>query len=281
MASWTPQVKVHGTKLLRRAESSSGDAGLAQAATAYENWSSRSMGVTGRDPENIAELVLLLNSYKDEVEPIFDRRPNSAQEVLQSSIIEEFFEYLFGPLQLEMGPSGVCKPSDGYLDLAFHPKTFESLLSLPDHTLGHKDHDFVIGSRCMLTIRAEGRDGSTENDIVIPAVALETKRYLERNMLDECSGTAAKVKRATPYCLFLVVAEYLKMDDARPELSRIDEVYVLRRQRNSDRLAKDFVPNPICAELVTDIYDQVMRHLRRVWWDPESALTSGKLFSYR
>ena len=98
-------------------------------------------------------------------------------------------------------------------------------------------------------------------------------------MLDECSGTAEKVKKATPYCLYFVVAEFLKMDDAAPEMSRIDEIYVLRKQRNSERLAENFIPKPIDASLVVDIYRQVQRHLTRVWWDPQSALTVGKAFN--
>ena len=59
------------------------------------------------------------------------------------------------------------------------------------------------------------------------------------------------------------------------------EVYVLRKQRNSDRLTDDFVPNPISTKLVLDLHQQVATHLRRIWWDPESALTTGKLFSFR
>lgn len=97
-------------------------------------------------------------------------------------------------------------------------------------------------------------------------VAIECKRYLERNMLDECSGTAEKFKKATPYCLYIIVSEFLKMDNASPELSRIDEIYVLRKQRNSERLADGFVPNPIYGDLVVEIYRQVQRHLSRVWW---------------
>ena len=91
--------------------------------------------------------------------------------------------------------------------------------------------------------------------MVVPAVAIECKRYLERNMLDECSGTAERVKRATPYCLYVVVSEYLKMDNARPELSRIDEIYVMRKQRNSERGASDFVAKPIDHTLVFDLYE--------------------------
>jgi hypothetical protein len=281
MAEWEPKTFIHGSKLLRKAERAQQDSGLQTAVVAYERWKTESLSVVGRDPAEIEKLVGHLNTYKDCVEPIFDLRPNSAQEVLQSSIIEEFFEYLFGPLQVEMGAGGICQPSPAYLDLVFHPKTFSSLTTRPDYTIGRKDHDFVIGAKYLITLQVDGRGEQTEDSFVIPAVALETKRYLERNMLDECAGTAARVKRATPYCLFLVIAEFLKMDDARPELSRIDEVYILRRQRNSARLDKNFIPNPISAELVGDIYVQVLTHLRRIWWDPASALTTGKLFSYR
>jgi hypothetical protein len=99
-------------------------------------------------------------------------------------------------------------------------------------------------------------------------------------MLDECSGTAARVKAATPYCLYVVVAEYLKMDDCRPELSKIDEIYVLRKQRNSERLAVGFKPNPIDSILVWDLHEMVAKHLSKIWWDPESGVRVGKMFNY-
>jgi hypothetical protein len=99
-------------------------------------------------------------------------------------------------------------------------------------------------------------------------------------MLDECAGTAEKIKKATPYCKYFVVAEYLKMDDASPEISLIDEIYVLRKQRNSARLEPGFVPNPIYAELVAEIYADCLAHLRRIWWDPQSGFTIGKVFNF-
>ncbi len=281
MSEWQLQTRVHGSKLRRKAETNAQDTGLQSALNAYEDWTKGSMSIEGREKEDVERLVQLLNTYKNSVESIFDARENSAQEVLQSSILEEFLEYLFGPLQKKMTGVGVCRPSASYLDLVFHPRDFKTLTRLPEFTIGHKDHDFVIGSTCLITLQIEGQDEKSKASFVIPAVALEAKRYLERNMLDECAGTAARVKRATPYCMYLVIAEYLKMDDARPELSRIDEVYVLRRQRNSERLKKDFVPNPIAADLVYEMYRQVLSHLRRIWWDPDSALTTGRLFSFK
>src|ERR1044071_7295020 len=87
-----PELYIHGNKLRRKAK---GNDDLRPALEAYEVWRTRSLEITGREQENIYELVNLLNQYKDAVEPIFDSRANSAQEVLQPSILEEFFEYLF------------------------------------------------------------------------------------------------------------------------------------------------------------------------------------------
>lgn len=272
-----PQTYVHGSKLHNKALSSPS---LKTLLPYYEKWKTDSLAITGRTDADIGKLVQLLNAYKNLVEPTLDARDNSAQEVLQPSILEEFFEYLFCRLDDELKLSLLRRPDSGYIDLAFNPRSLNQLVTSPEYTIKRKDHDFVIGTGLELSMRVPGAASTQDDFIVVPAVAIECKRYLERNMLDECSGTAEKVKKATPYCLYFVVAEYLKMDDAAPELSRIDEIYILRKQKNSDRLGKDFVPNPIDAALVVDIYQSVLRHLTRVWWDPQSALTTGKAFNF-
>jgi hypothetical protein len=273
-----PELYVHGSKLRRKVVESPD---LNVALDAYERWKAKSLKITGRGRKHILLLVTALNEYKSSVEPIFDARPNSAQEVLQPSILEEFFEYLFCRIDEVIGEKVLRRPASGYLDLIFNPKDINALVSAPEYTIRRKDHDFVIGSIINIGFSADGSSSITDDQVIIPAVALECKRYLERNMLDECSGTAERIKRATPYCLYLVVAEYLKMDDCSPELSRIDEIYVLRKQRNLERGHVGFVANPIDGELVWDLYEKVVRHLARIWWDPASALTTGKLFNFR
>ena len=273
-----PVVYAHGSKLARKRDS---DAGLEPIVQAYRRWRDESLAVGARDEAGIHKLVGLLNTYKDTVEPVLDGRLNSAQEVLVSSILEEFFEYLFVNVDSAVGETlPVRYPEKGFLELAFHPKSIRSLVRSPEYTIKTKDHDFVLGGAATLSIQSKVSEAVTKEEIVIPAVALECKRYLERNMLDECAGTASRVKRATPYCLYVVVAEYLKMDESSPELTEIDEIYVLRKQRNSDRATTDFVPKPIDGGLVVDLYGMIIRHLRRIWWDPASALTTGKLFNF-
>ena len=272
-----PQLYIHGTKLQNKVVTCPE---LAPLWDEYVKWRDNSLSVSGRDRDSVDHLVELLNQYKSRVEPVLDRRPNSAQEVLQPSILEEFFEYLFCRIEQQVGEQLLRRPSSAFIDLVFNPKDLHSLANRPDHTIRRKDQDFIIGSSVVITFTVEGKKETTNDTVVVPAVAIECKRYLERNMLDECSGTAEKVKKATPYCLYFVVAEYLKMDDCRPELSKIDEIYVLRKQRNSDRLVKDFKPNPIHPELIWDIYARVMMHLKKLWWNPDSALTTGKLFNF-
>jgi hypothetical protein len=246
----------------------------------YEEWKSESLKITSRSHNDIDKLVKLLNDYKNYVEPVFDGRKNSAQEVLQPSILEEFFEYLFCTIKSEIGIDLLRSPARGYVDLIFNPSDTKKLVEAPQYTIRRKDHDFVIGATAQITIQGQSSKQSSTESIVIPALAIECKRYLERNMLDECAGTAAKVKSATPYCKYFVVAEYLKMDNASPEISLIDEIYVLRRQRNSERLSPDFKPKPIHSDLIIDLYERCMEHIRRVWWHPESALEIGKVFNF-
>jgi hypothetical protein len=271
-----PQFYTHGSKLKNKLQE---NPELRPVYEEYVKWKEGSLSVTQRNQEAVLSLVQLLNEYKSSAEPQLDQRQNSAQEVLQPSIIEEFFEYLFCNIEDELSEKLLRGPSSAFIDLVFNPRNLHSLATSPEYTLRRKDHDFVIGSTVTLTFSIEGVAGVTQDSVVVPAVAIECKRYLERNMLDECSGTAEKVKKATPYCLYFIVAEYLKMDDCRPELSKIDEIYILRRQRNSDRLAKNFIPNPIYGDLVWDVYSRVLAHLGRIWWDPNSALETGKLFN--
>jgi len=276
VAEPVPRIFSHGTKLRKKALS---DHSLEPLLQHYQAWKDKSLAVEGREADDVNRLTNLLNEYKNIVEPIFDSRPNSAQELLQSSIIEEFLEYLFCRLDSSLKiPIPVREPASGYLELVFHPKRLASLVASPEYTARTKDHDFVIGGKVNLTIKGHfSKEGATD-EIIIPAIAFECKRYLERNMLDECAGTAEMVKRATPYCRYVVVAEYLKMDEALPELTKIDQIFVLRKQRNSDRITKDFVAKPIDGKLVSELYEETVQHLKRIWWDPESVLKTGKLF---
>lgn len=101
-------------------------------------------------------------------------------------------------------------------------------------------------------------------------------------MLDSCAGTAKRLKSAMPYCLYLVVSEYMKMEDAYPELTEIDELFILTRKSNSDRLSnnqKGLPPYAIGNDLIRDIFVMIDTHLAKVWWSPEDALSRGRVIA--
>lgn len=270
-----PQVYTHGARLRRKAESNQT---LQSALEHYERWQRDMLAVHGRTREDIESLTQLLNRYKNAVEPIFDSRSNSAQEGLQPSILEEFLGYLFSNVADEVGVDLLRRPASSFIGLIFNPRNVQSLVSGPEFTIRQKDHDFVLGACVTMSLTVEGSDTGRSDRLVVPAVAIECKRYLERNMLDECAGTAERIKKATPYCRYIVVSEFLKLDHALPELSLIDEIYVLRKQKNLERRSGGTL-NPIYPELIIHLYNDVIDHLKRVWWDPESGLTSGRVFN--
>lgn len=272
-----PTRYIHGNKLTRKAKSNSD---LLVALEYYNQWKLKSLAVQNRNEQDVRKLTDYLNEYKQQVEPIFDSRKNSAQEVLQPSILEEFISYLFCNLDDQFNMKFYRDMGSSFYDMIIHPCSLKSMSSKPEFTMRKKDQDFVIGFQGGISLKIDSCELIQEQKILIPAVAIECKRYLERNMLDECSGTADKIKSATPYCKFYVVAEYLKMDDASPKKTRIDEIYILRHQKNSDRLKEDFQPNHVDWRLVWDLYSNVFEHLSSIWWDKNSGLSIGKVFNF-
>ena len=99
-------------------------------------------------------------------------------------------------------------------------------------------------------------------------------------MLDSCAGTAKRLKEAAPYSLYFVVSEYMKMKTATPELTSIDEVYILCKATNASRQSEKegHVAN-IDPVLVEDFTSRIKKHLNARWWNPEEALDSGKIIN--
>jgi len=238
----------------------------------------------------INQLTELLNNYRATALPVLEARDNSGQENLRSSIVEEFFQLLLYPLIEEVRKNHEAAlalgKANSYVSLTFTPKSFISLFEKPTPSVHTKDQDFVLGCAVQLVSRIKSSDKKKQiasesiMNVVVPVVAIECKTYIERNMLDSCAGTAKRLKSAMPYCLYLVVAEYMKMDDAYPELTDIDEIFILTRASNSDRLrtrTQGLVTHNIGADLVYEIFKLVQCHLNKIWWSPEEALKRGRI----
>lgn len=232
--------------------------------------------------EDVKRMVNALNCYRAIAIPEFDKLRNAGQKALGYTIMEEFFYLFFLSYMKYKGINHdnlFLGKGNSYVSLSFTPKSFEDIFNNIAPYIHTKDQDFVLGISMSIGV-ASGDTTSEGTDTVLPIVAIECKTYLERNMLDSCANTASRLKRAMPYCIYMVAAEYMKMEEASPDLTDIDEVYILCRAKNSEREARkrsQQAPFDIDYMLIIDLLRRVERHLSKVWWNPEDAVSSGKI----
>lgn len=250
---------------------------------AYQQYRSEVDAITTLTHDDIIKMVNALNNYRILAVPTFDKLENAGQVALGYTIMEEFFYLLFSKkmqlMHIEHNNLFVGK-GNSYVSLSFAPSSFSKLFGTPNAYIHTKDQDFMLGANVEISISADGSE--KRETTVIPVVAIECKTYLERNMLDSCAATAGRLKNAMPYCIYIVASEYMKMLDAPPELTDIDEVYILCRAKNAERLQRqkdNLPPLAIDAELVYDLYQRVERHLNAIWWKPEDAIENGKIIN--
>jgi len=272
---------VHG-ELLQRKSSNGPD--LQKIYENYKEFLCETEQLSVVNDESVKALVEAFNKYRTNSLHLIESRKNSGQENIRSSMLEEFFCHLFVDLIqdiLEKQPNNLfLGKANSYVDLTFSPSSFKSIFVEPAPYFHSKDQDFVLGVSLSVTVKSDSKEYS--EDIIVPVVAIECKTYIERNMLDSCSGTASRLKSAMPYCIYIVASEYMKLKDELPELSDINEIYILCKATNSDRQAFSKAKSPphkIDDQLVVELFNKVKGHLNSVWWQPEKALETGKIIN--
>jgi len=250
---------------------------------AYESYRATIDSVDTLNHDGIDAIVQALNLYRSIALPVFDKMDNAGQKALGYTIMEEFFYLLFSKHISSMGVTHdnlFVGKGNSYVSLSFTPSSFSNVFEYPSAYIHTKDQDFVLGATVNINVSADGTEELTST--VIPVVAIECKTYLERNMLDSCAATASRLKSAMPYCIYMVASEYMKMSDASPELTDIDEVYILCKAKNAEREARKRANQPpleIDAALIIDLFERVNRHLNSIWWHPEDAVENGKIIN--
>ena len=272
----------HGFALKNKAEKTK-DKELEKAWSLYQKYRKKINDLTIVNKNSVKAFVKVTNYYRKRVISIFESRSNAGQENLRSTILEEFCQHLFSDLvkqKLSDLPSSFFSgcASNSYVSLTFTPKSFKDIFKKPNPYIHTKDQDFVLGCVIQISVNSKGEKEKSSNEVVVPIVAIECKTYLERNMLDSCAATARRLKVAMPYCLYIVASEYLKMEVAQPELTSIDEIFVLCKASNGERLkrikeGKD--PHKIDEQLVIKLFNMVKKHLNSIWWSPEDTLKTG------
>lgn len=229
----------------------------------YRSWREESEKLYSQsqmDEENaIKQLVSEFNKYKDYIADINGKYLKySAQSKFESTVLEEFMCLLFMPLIRQKGEEQDYSIGNirAYSNMYFSPKNFESFKEDPAIKINQKDQDFAIYRNITLTVKDESIN------ISVPVVSMECKTYLDKTMLEGSIATAEKIKMGNPYCLFFIVTETYDVSyDVDPIYSRIDAIFVLRKQKRprNGRL------NPISYEVVYDLYSTVKKHLESDW----------------
>jgi len=276
----------HGALLRRKAKDNSL---LAVVLSAYEEFSTAAQKLLVTNEVAVNQLVALFNTYRATAVYQFESGKNVPQENLRSTMLEELlcwlFKDVFALLEIEQ-PSNYWagKAMSSYLTLTFAPKNFVAFFSDPNPKISTKDQDFAIGGTVTITVEQQGSEKpSLSQTVVLPVVAIECKTYLAKNHLDMCSATARNLRRANPYCMYIIATEFLKMDSGvTPEVTDISEIFILCKADNSTRKRRQSSgvgPHQIFPDVVWELFKLVVGHLRATWWDPEAALGRGKVIS--
>ncbi len=227
----------------------------------YCEWHLRNKNdLLGYDEGILSERANLFNDYKN----FLDRNiHSSAQTKLHSSALEEFLYYLFRDYIIERDRKGIMNlgGAKAYTNLYFSPRSFEDFIENTRMKINSKDQDFAIYKT--VDIRAD----SEKKKINIPVVSIECKTYIDKTMLEGSIATAEKIKNGNPYSLFIVVSEFYDVSfDVDPKYSRIDQIFVLRKQKRPKEKGEVY---PIDPDVVIHLFNFVRQHIERPWSDVE------------
>ena len=262
---------VHGRNIIDRYKNTPQDANLNMIIRSYHNYIIGN-NIEGWTDDIINRRTILLNKYYNFLhENNFDNI-YSAQGKFRPSILEEFIYILFRDyikvLRVEYGVNDDkigCGQVKAYTNLFFRAKNFKAFVDAPQIGINVKDQDFAIYRKFELTVN----DSATKT-IMVPAVAVEAKTFIDKTMLDSIIATAEKLKDGNPYTRFIAVAEQYDVGkDVDPAYSRIDQIYILRKCSRRD-LKLDW--RDIDVSVVTRLFKEVKSHVERPWSDIEERL---------
>jgi len=249
---------------------------LVEIRVRYNQWRSANEALVGpvaetaeNDSTIIVERVRLLSEYKEFLDQQhyaerFDSRSN-----LHSSVLEEFMYYLFRDVVRGISETALIGKSHSFKDVFFRAPSYKEMVKKPHALVEIKDHDFAIGASVKATMKCDGSEISEEHNWDIPAVAIECKTYLDKTMLQDVSTAADQLKQKNPNAMYIVVAEWLKLTESvNLKKYKIDQIYVLRKQKNTDREFRydaNYEKNPIYADVVEHCFNSVREFLTADW----------------
>lgn len=249
---------------------------LQEIRNKYEEWKNANLAITGpvrqlqdTDLSIIEERTRLFNEYKSFLDQQIYAEHFDSRSNLHSSALEEFMYYLFKDLVLDYSEHALIGKSHAFKDIFFRSNNYVSMITSPNTLVEKKDHDFVIGSTINARFQCRGMTDADSVSFDMPAVAIECKTYLDKTMLEGASTAGEQLKTRNPNAMYIVVAERLKLTEAvNLKKYKVDQIYVLRKQRNTDReyrYLEGYVANPIYPDVVWHLYTTVRDYLATDW----------------
>jgi hypothetical protein len=250
---------------------------LQEIRVKYNEWKSRNFSLVGpmktenkkTDLEIIRKRVLMLNEYKDFIDQQHYAEKFDSRSNLHSSVLEEFMYYLFKDLISEYSDNALIGKAHVFKDIFFRADNYELMVKKANAKIEIKDHDFTIGVRINAAMNTSGYDNIENYTWDIPAIAIECKTYLDKTMLQDASTAAEELKHRNPNAMYVVVAEWLKLTDSvNLKKYKIDQIYVARKQKNTDREFRyedTYIKNPIYPDVIFHLFSFVREFLTKDW----------------
>ena len=224
----------------------------------------------------IKKRVALLNDYKNFIDQQHYAEKFDSRSNLHSTVLEEFMYFLFKDLISDYSDKALIGKARVFKDIFFRANNFDLMIKKTNAKIEIKDHDFTIGVRINATMNTLGSDIYDQFVWDIPAIAIECKTYLDKTMLQDASTSAEELKLRNPNAKYVVVAEWLKLTESvNLKKYKIDQIYVLRKQKNTDRefrYSDSYVKNPIYSDVVYHLFSFVKDYLTIEW---ESSIEHG------
>jgi hypothetical protein len=245
---------------------------ISEIKTRYEGWHRDSLAITGSTRADTDALVDLLNQYKSFIDVPNYRKKFKSQSKLHSSVIEEFMYYLFRRIP-GLEPGMTLGNMQAYTNLYFAPASLTAMGNDCGMSIYTKNQDFAIAKVAELSATPSGQTEGKKKGVCIPVVSVECKTYIDKTMYEGAVATAERIKQGNPYSRFIVVAEFYDVSvNVDPKQSKIDQIYVLRRQTSHD--GKNAL-NPIDKGVVWQLFSDIRKHLGSKWSNMSGRLAEG------
>lgn len=182
----------------------------------------------------------------------------SSQSKFESSILEESMYRIFSKYIKSSIEAGSIK---AYSNMYFSPSSFDEFIENTNFKFNVKDQDFALYKNIEVNIN------NIKKNTAVPIVAIECKTYLDKTMLEGSIATADKIKYGNPFCFFCIVTECYDVSvEVDINTTRIDQIYVLTKQKGRDKSAK------IQEDVLEKLYQDISNHLNSSWSNVEEKI---------